>query len=591
MARRYCWFFLGCAGVFALASQARAEWATQVLSLRPGWNAVFLEVQPGDNTCDAVFDGVPIKSVWKWNRTLQLQQFVKNPNKLIPKDPDWLIYFPKTEARAFLNDLHALYAGEPYLIELGGTENVDLTLYGRTGAPSLKWLPDSFNLAGFFLDPAANVTIKSFLAYDAALAGQKVYRVTPEGTTEAVDPATAKMKRGEALWIYSKGTSSYAGPLSVKVEDGKQLDFGTNTTEGALLLKNETDAPKTVTLRVLPSERPPASKSTENGADELPPLSGEVALSYAKILGWAPLENRLDFTVEPHTTQRLPLAVRRAAMHGANKGTDTDGQFETVLQVTDGSGGMFRLPVKALGGVGYTGLWVGNAILTKVSEVGRPNDLTTTDASSEFSFRVIVHVDELGNASLLQKVYLMREEQTVDNSVPPRVIRPERYLLITRDELLNGLSGVAIRDGKFVGRRITSPAFSEVDLDGDGKFDPVPMVGNVATGSTLTATLTVDYQDPLNPFVHRYHPDHDNLDERFETTLSEGKESYTFSRSVTLSFEEQDPDALGLPEWGDTLIGGTYTEDIVGVHKRTIRVEGTFRLSRVSGIGALNDVP
>lgn len=591
MARRFCLLVLGCVGAIAFAMPAVAEWATQVLSLKPGWNAVFLEVQPEDNTCDAVFDGVPIKSVWKWNRKVQLQQFVKNPNELIPKDPDWLIYFPKTEARAFLNDLHAVFSGEPYLIELGGTADVDLTLYGRTGATPLSWLPNSFNLAGFYLDPTADVTIKSFLSYDGALADQKVFRVQQDGTSMAVDPATAKMKRGEAFWVYSDGASKYAGPFSAAIEGGNELDFSKSASEGALLITNSTNTPKTITVRALPSERPPVAKTGEGDSEALPPLSGEVALSYEKSLGWAPVEGRLDLTIAPNSTERLPLAVRRAAMRSAAKSTGADGQFETVLQVTDGSGGLFRLPVKALTAPPYTGLWVGNATLTKVSEVGRPNDLTTTPASSEFNFRVIVHVDELGSASLLQKVYLMREEQTIDNSVPPRVVRPERYLLITQDDLLNGLTGVAIRDGKFVGRRITAPAFSEVDLTGDGKFDPVPMVGNVTPGATLTATLNVGYTDPLNPFIHRFHPDHDNLDERFENTIAEGNESYSFSRAITLSFEEQDPEQLGLPEWGDTLVGGTYTEDLVGVHKRTIRVEGTFRLSRVSSIGALNDVP
>ena len=588
MARRFLFVLCGCVGLLSMATPARGEWATQVLQLKPGWNAVFLEVQPEDNMCDTVFADTPVTSVWKWNRKLQLRQFVKNPNELLPKDPDWLIYFPKTEARAFLSDLHAVFAGQPYLIELGGTENYDLTLTGRTGAASLDWLPESFNLAGFFLDPAADVTVKNFLQHAPTLAGQKVYRVTPEGKSVEFDPATEKMKRGEAFWVYANGVTTYSGPFSATVENGAVLDFGKNAKEGAILLTNNTAEPKTVTVRMLPSQRPAAQAAD---AEPLPPLAGEVQLAYEKLIGWAPLEGRVDFTVAPNSTQRLPLAVRRGEMRNAAKSTVGEGQFETVLQVSDGAGALFNLPVKAIAAPDYTGLWVGNATLDKVSEVSRPNDLTTTSASSEFNFRVIIHVDELGNATLLQKVYLLQEEQTVDTSVPPRVIRPERYVLLTREELLVGLSGVSIRDGKFVGRRITAPAFSEVDIDNDGSYDPVPMVGNVLPGSSLTATVNVDYTDPLNPFVHKFHPDHDNLDERFENPISEGRESYSFSRSVQLNFLTQDPEQLGLPEWGDSLIGGTYREDIVGVHKRTVRVEGTFRLSRVSSIGTLNDVP
>ncbi len=32
----------------------------------------------------------------------------------------------------------------------------------------------------------------------------------------------------------------------------------------------------------------------------------------------------------------------------------------------------------------------------------------------------------------------------------------------------------------------------------------------------LTRTIQIPYNDPTNPFVHQYHPDHDNKDARFE---------------------------------------------------------------------------
>lgn len=573
-------------GVLFTPLAARAEWTTQTISLHPGWNAVFLEVQPDDALCDTVFAGVPVQSVWKWNRKVQLQQFVRNPNELLPKSPDWLVYFPPNEARAFLSTLFAVSAGQPYLVQVAGENTVEMTVAGRAASPRMEWLPDSFNLAGFYLDPTTNVSFKNFLKSDAALAGQPVYRILASGESIFVKPDTENLKPGEAYWIYSKGPCSFAGPFHAATESLQGLNFGKEFNEGGIELENTTDAPKTITLRMLPSERPAANKTTE----ALPTLAGEVALSYGKLIGWAPIENKMEFTVPAKSKQRLPIAIRRSAMVPLGAKATTDGQYESVLQLSDGSGGQFRLPVKAVADPSPTGLWVGNVTLTKVSEVARPNDLTTTPTSSEFNFRVIVHVDELGNPTLLQKVYLLQEEQQLDTSVPPKVVRPERYVLVTRDDLLDGLSGVTIRDGKFVGRRITAPAFSGVDLDSDTIADPVPMVGNVTPGATLQATLNTDYQDPLNPFVHIFHPDHDNLDERYENTRAEGKESFSFSRALTLSFETQDPEQLGLPEWGDTVIGGTYREEITGVHKRTIRVEGTFRLSRVSRIGKLNDV-
>jgi hypothetical protein len=66
-------------------------------------------------------------------------------------------------------------------------------------------------------------------------------------------------------------------------------------------------------------------------------------------------------------------------------------------------------------------------------------------------------------------------------------------------------------------------------------------------------------------------------------------ETYDFTRTVRLEFEDEDPDAINLPSWGYELKGGTYRETISGVHRNDIVVEGTFQLSRVSDVLELND--
>ena len=53
-----------------------------------------------------------------------------------------------------------------------------------------------------------------------------------------------------------------------------------------------------------------------------------------------------------------------------------------------------------------------------------------------------------------------------------------------------------------------------------GRFPPIsePRVASVASCDVI-----LDCDDPLNPFKHRYHPDHDNRDE-FYDPLPEGDE-------------------------------------------------------------------
>ena len=65
-----------------------AQWVTQSITLNPGWNAVFLEVQPANPDCDAVFAGIPVESVWAWNRRYSSVQFIQDAAQLVPGQPD-----------------------------------------------------------------------------------------------------------------------------------------------------------------------------------------------------------------------------------------------------------------------------------------------------------------------------------------------------------------------------------------------------------------------------------------------------------------------------------------------------------------------
>ncbi len=102
--------------------------------------------------------------------------------------------------------------------------------------------------------------------------------------------------------------------------------------------------------------------------------------------------------------------------------------------------------------------------------------------------------------------------------------------------------------------------------------------------------MLLDYDADTNPFVHRYHPDHDNLDARFESKLPAGRESFTVRRAVTLEFK---PTLEGVsdPAWGITMLGGTYTESVTGLRSTPITTKGTFILYRVADVPTLLKTP
>lgn len=568
------WAVVAC--MLSVTGLAWGEWGEQTIALEPGWNAVFLEVQPPENGCAAVFAGLPVESVWYWNKRFEPTQFVQEPGNLVPKSPDWLAWFPEGSKDAFLTDLFAVNAGDCLLVQLGGDARQTLTLEGRREVRSLSWVPDSFNFVGFHVGTQAPPTFKRFFSNEKALTGQTIFRTGADGKNRQVlDPDSETLRQGEAYWIYCKGASDFSGPLKVEFPLREGLVFGELLREQSLKLANESDETRTVTVRLLPSSRPDKSDLS------LPSLAGGVALSYYSLVSWSKFDEPLTFEMPPGRVQEIQLAVRRRDMPQSG---DPGAQYESLLEVSDNKGMLYTIPVSAKGAVNYAGLWVGTVSLDAVSEAGNSFDpVTTKPVAQPFNFRIIVHVDASNNARILQHVSLMQVQAKLGPSPDDPDVQietePARYVLLTNDDLIPEYEGVSLRDGKLVGRRISAPAFSLTA--------PAALSGQI--NSQLTGTLQVDYKDPMNPFVHAFHPDHNNLDERYEQQLPEGVESYSFSRAITLNFAEQDPESLGLPEWGYELVGGAYSEKLTGVHVRDIHMSGTFRLTKVMDVPVLND--
>jgi hypothetical protein len=132
--------------------------------------------------------------------------------------------------------------------------------------------------------------------------------------------------------------------------------------------------------------------------------------------------------------------------------------------------------------------------------------------------------------------------------------------------------------------RLSSPALSIDDAVSGGTF---------AAGSEMRFSIDVTGQDPLNPFKHKYHPDHDNLNTKFEpfdpTQLSPYLwEAFPVKRSIALTltneptFEgmamtDEEVQALSSQlDWGGQNWGGDYAEVIEGLHQNDITVKGYF---------------
>jgi hypothetical protein len=257
-----------------------------------------------------------------------------------------------------------------------------------------------------------------------------------------------------------------------------------------------------------------------------------------------------------------------------------------VLQLTD-SAGLLRVDV----GVSAVkspraGLWVGDAQVTQVVEylttferdpVGRPVvRLTGTDGaysvlftnsvpssvSRPFPLRLIVH-DDGTNIHLLQRVFI-----GLDNFANPTVA--------TRQDLLSQSSLSSAR------------RISAAHLPWSANNTPWAMT---ITSNVYQASITTAFdQSGINPFIHQYHPDHDNLNATFTSTLPKGNESYGITRTIWLSPQTSGSDFRSLT-LGALDRNGVYDETITlegsGSNTRTFRVIGTFNLNRISDIPVL----
>ena len=221
-------------------------------------------------------------------------------------------------------------------------------------------------------------------------------------------------------------------------------------------------------------------------------------------------------------------------------------------------------------------------------ELGEMSVGAPTPTPATFDMRLLVHVASNGQVRLLKEVIQMWKNgtyATAPDGTNQVVSVPGRFVLITDDTLLSNFQGVGVRDGQGIGRRMSS-----VGIDFDGTS--LDMAGTFGVGSSVVVSNTLASDFRTNPFKHTYHPDHDNLNARYDGSQ---KEAPDVSRRISLTLSSRYPADTSLaeetapPGWGMDRVGGLYEEVLTGLHKNPILVSGYFELQRVSAVGSLND--
>lgn len=524
-------------------TSGHAQPVEQVFTLNPGWNAVFLRVDPVSDDPADVFAGIPdLVSVWRWNSRTSMVEFIQDPSTLMPTHEDWLVYLPDNP---IVTTLHAAYGGRPYLINLHGMESVEWRVTGEPLLPRFHWKHNSFNLVGFPLEPGREPLFGDFFSSSPAHAGQEIYTLNDAGRWELLaNPDTSRMTDGEAFWIYTEGHSDFVGPLAIDIDLLGGLHFGSVLSSQPLRLKNRAAADAAVSIT----------------------LMGEVPLDHWRFepsqndVGWREFPLGLSIVAGEQETVRT----------GARRSGLTSGQrYDGNLVIMDGAGMRIIVPA-SVEGISLAGLWAGEVRVSKVSEprVAPDQDfpLVSDDRSyataTTFSFRIIVHVDENGNARLLKQIIQMWDETQ------------------KRHVLFSDAAKIPLYTATESSLRISSAAFSVLSPT-EPRFE-APMSGLFGEGGNLAVTVTLAQDDPANPFRHQYHPDH-----------KAPADVYEVIRNLELIFspvdgEGQPINSSGGVAWGTTQLGGIYRETLSGLHRTPIKVEGIFVMEKISDISVLD---
>ncbi len=467
-----------------------------------------------------------------------------------------------------------------------------------------------------------------------------MYRLTAEGVWVPM-VAGDEVKHGEAYWVYSKGAPNTSGSFGLELDYGESLDFADNNDRRTIKLINpkstatkvriQLQAAGTVSLSqaagpsndpsfgnpdAAPVTTPPAGQATRGttGGSNLSPievmtptvagmvpinlaLSGVVELAAGEertlvlkanrssvgATGWRNLL-LLDDGV---TTYQVPASIQRSATLLTGKSvTKRRGAGAKSAPTTPNAPGLWlgRVSVNGVSPVnGYDTVKTTKSFVNddgvatnvvEISYVAKTNMAEATPVSGPLEFNVLIHVDNTGASKILQEVYLMQAPPGANGA-------PGTFVLISDRRNLANFQGTAMKGREKSGRRLSSMVLG---LNGAARTNGyLAMSGQFKPGNAVTVTVGMDTQSPLNPFFHKYHPDHDNLSANFKVYQ---EEAYGFSRDITVALNA-DQDGGGSKN-GAEVMKGVYTEVIRGLHRNPIQVKGQVEMIRVSPIGVLN---
>ena len=546
-------FAAGAAVLAAAPAALFAQWKTETYALKGGWNAIYLHGDASHATPAELFQAYPaVLEVWRWNPNPDQIQYSETPATPDATSSEWTIWVRDNPDEQTLS---AMIGQSAYLVRCNGasTTTTSVSIPQRPRPPVANWLVSGANFLGFPADVSSPPVFNSFFAsFPVATASpSKIYKYIG-GDLGAANPlqisaSSERVARNTAYWFEAAVVGDFTAPLKYELPGTDGLAFGRTGSVITIGVTNRTTSALTLTLSTEDSEAAPPSQTGITGAV---PLTRRVYDSATGLTTETPITGAFTVSVPASGRVNLDFGIDRTQLTGS-----ASALYASFLRIKDSARlSDVLLPASAQRST-PAGLWVGQVDVSTVTSTVAGSPGATTARS--FPLRVNLHVDANGTARLLSQAFVGTLAATGN---PVGICVNESSLLA--DKRADAL------------RLVSSQMPLDRVIAGTGAF---------ALGSTLSHTVTIPFDDPANPFVHAYHPDHDNRDARL-APLSAGVESYTITRTLTFTFTSTPPDGSTITGWGTTVYGGTYSETIAGLNKVPLSVGGTFTLRRISEI-------
>jgi hypothetical protein len=539
---------------------ARAQWQTTTYALKGGWNAIHLTGDAKQDTLDNLLPA-GVLEVWRWNPNPTSVQFTQSPLIPAPGTPEWSVWKRGLPLESTLTQLTGQTS---YLVKCSGTAATTITVPLKQSPlpPSANWVRSGANLMGF--PSRFNGNYPSFTSYFATFpiataANTKIFKYVggelgAGNPIQIFSPSQERVDRNQAYWFSAEVVGNFTAPVQISLSANTGLTYGRTGSTITARVRNRTGNPLTLTMTPETSEAAPLGQPGVTGPVPLTRRTFDTTTAQ-----WieTPITAAFNEVIGPQSTVEIQFGIDRG--HASMTSAAADAFFASLLRVRDG-GGLFDTTLPASASRSSTaGLWVGDIQLRQAGYTAAGVENT----AREMPLRTLLHVSPDNTARLLSRVFIGQLAAGAHD-----------VGLCSDESLLKA-------DAKATAQRLTSV---HLPLD-----RVLPGTGSVAPGSTFTCTVQVPYTDPTNPFLHQYHPDHDNKSPR-GAPLPAGVESQNITRVCSFTFTAAPPpgSTASATGWGSSVIGGTYSEVLSGLHKNNITVGGTFELRRASELGILH---